>query len=164
MVADAARRELVAVAGDVVLERLDRERILPLSASSPPCGIEKGLCENSTFFSSSSHSYIGKSTTQANSNRSLVDKLQILADFHAREPGEFGEFVRIASDEERGVARLEAERKADRLDALRADVIGERPAPAHAGGLRVGGKRRLVLRAVEEEHVAKPRLAFALRP
>ena len=70
----------------------------------------------------------------------LVDKLEFLADFRAREPGEFGELVRIAGDEECGVASLEAERKADRLDALRANVVGERPAPAHSGRLRVGAK------------------------
>ena len=40
------------------------------SASSPPCGIENGLWEKSIFFSSSFHSYIGKSTIQQNSKRS----------------------------------------------------------------------------------------------
>ena len=42
------------------------------SASSPPCGMEKGLCEKSIFFSSSFHSYIGKSTIQQNSNSSFL--------------------------------------------------------------------------------------------
>jgi hypothetical protein len=41
------------------------------NASSPPCGIENGLCEKSIFFSFSSYSYIGKSTIHASSNRSL---------------------------------------------------------------------------------------------
>ena len=40
------------------------------SASSPPCGIENGLCEKSIFPVSSSRSYIGKSTIQPKSNRS----------------------------------------------------------------------------------------------
>ena len=31
-------------------------------------GIENGLCEKSIFFSSSFHSYIGKSTIQQNAN------------------------------------------------------------------------------------------------
>ncbi len=35
-------------------------------------GIENGLCEKSIFFSSSFHSYIGKSTIQQNSKRSLA--------------------------------------------------------------------------------------------
>ncbi|MNN56243.1 hypothetical protein D3C81_1711610 [compost metagenome] len=37
-------------------------------ASMPPCGIEKGLWLKSTFFSSSDHSNIGKSTIQQNLN------------------------------------------------------------------------------------------------
>src|SRR4051812_31776744 len=41
------------------------------SASSPPCGIENGLCEKSTFLSSSLYSYIGNSTIQASAKRSL---------------------------------------------------------------------------------------------
>src|SRR3981081_3825178 len=43
----------------------------PRSASRPPCGIENGLCEKSTFLSSSLYSHIGKPTIQASSNRSL---------------------------------------------------------------------------------------------
>ena len=39
------------------------------SAASPPCGMENGLWEKSIFFSSSFHSYIGKSTIQQNSKR-----------------------------------------------------------------------------------------------
>src|ERR1041384_2910312 len=35
-------------------------------------GIENGLCEKSPFFSSSFHSYIGKSTIQQNSNLSFA--------------------------------------------------------------------------------------------
>ena len=34
------------------------------SASIPPCGMEKGLCEKATALASSSHSYMGKSTIQ----------------------------------------------------------------------------------------------------
>ncbi len=34
----------------------------------PPWGAENGLCENWIFFSSSFHSYMGKSTIQQNSN------------------------------------------------------------------------------------------------
>ncbi len=57
MVADAAGGDLEAVADEVVLERLDRQRILrSFSASMPPCGIENGLWAKSTFFSSSFHS------------------------------------------------------------------------------------------------------------
>ncbi len=37
----------------------------------------------------------------------LIDKLELLADLGAREPGEFAEFVRIAGDKERRVAHGE---------------------------------------------------------
>src|SRR3546814_10505079 len=40
------------------------------NASISPCGMEKGLCEKSTFLLSSSYSYIGKSTIQQNLNTS----------------------------------------------------------------------------------------------
>ena len=120
------------------------------------------MCEKSIFFSSSFHSNIGKSTIQANSNRSLVDELQVLRRLCAREPGKLDEFVGIAGDEEGGVAGLQPELRADRLDALGADVVGERAAPAHARRLGVVLKRRLVLGAVEEQDVAEAGLA--LRP
>ena len=119
------------------------QRAHVLQRLRPPCGIENGLCEKSTFFSSSFHSNIGKSTIQANSNRASSTSLRSCADLGAREAGEFGELVRIAGDEERRVARLQAERRADRLDALRADVVGERAAPADARRLR--GRRRGVV-------------------
>ena len=94
----------------------------------------------------------------------LVDELELLPHFRAREPREFGELVRIARDEERRVARLEPELNADRLGSLRADVVGDRTAPAHSARLRVGRERRLVAGAVEEQDVAEARLALALRP
>ena len=73
-------------------------------ASSPPCGIEKGLWEKSIFFSSSFHSYIGKSTIQQNSKRFLIDELELAADPGARLAGELVELVRLAGDEEHRVA------------------------------------------------------------
>src|SRR3972149_11433679 len=42
------------------------------NSSTAKFGIENGLCEKSIFFSSSLHSYIGKSTIQQNSKRSLA--------------------------------------------------------------------------------------------
>ncbi len=94
----------------------------------------------------------------------LVDELELLADFRAREPSEFAKLGRIARHEEGRVARLEAERQAHRLDAFRANVVGERPAPAHPGRLRVGLQRGLVLGSIEKQNVSEPRLSLALRP
>ena len=131
-----------------------QQRILVVRVEREKCfgsmfGIENGLWEKSIFFSSSFHSYIGKSTIQQNSKRSFVDQLQLLAELGAREAGEFPEFVGIAGDKERGVAVLQPERKTDRGGALRADVVGER-----AGALA----------ALAPEDVAETGLALALRP
>ena len=79
----------------------------------------------------------------------LVDEVQLLAELGAREPGELPEFVGIAGDEERGIALLQAELRADRRGALRTDVVGERA-------------RALI--ALAPHDVAEARLALALRP
>jgi hypothetical protein len=118
-------------------------------ASRPPCGIENGLCEKSTFFSSSFHSNIGKSTIQQNLNCSLGHQLQLGPDPGAGQAGELGEHGRIAGHEEGGVALAQAQRLHQRLGRL-AQVLGDRAAP-----------RALVFRP---EDVAQARLALALRP
>ena len=92
-------------------------------------GIENGLWEKSIFFSSSFHSYIGKSTIQQNSKRSFSIRFELLADLGARRPGELHELVRLAGDEERRVADAEAELLRDLLGALRPDVRASGPAP-----------------------------------
>ena len=94
----------------------------------------------------------------------LVDELQILADLCARRAGEFGEFFRVAGDEKSRVAGIQAELGADRLDALRPDIIGERAATADAAGVRIFLQAGLVPGAVEEQDIAQPRLSLALRP
>ena len=67
-------------------------------------GMENGLWEKSIFFSSSLHSYIGKSTIQQNSKRSLATRPSSSPIRRAREPGEFHEILRLAGDKEHGVA------------------------------------------------------------
>src|SRR3954463_16438678 len=64
----------------------------PLSASRPPCGIENGLCEKSTFLSSSLYSYIGKSTIQASSKRSLSIRFSSSPSFVRARPENFQNF------------------------------------------------------------------------
>ena len=61
------------------------------NASTSMFGIENGLCEKSIFFSSSFHSYIGKSTIQQNSKWSLSMRFELLADLGARGTGELHE-------------------------------------------------------------------------
>src|SRR5450830_1702940 len=48
------------------------------NSSTPRFGIENGLWEKSIFFSSTFHSYIGKSTIQQNSKRSLALRPDVL--------------------------------------------------------------------------------------
>ena len=79
----------------------------------------------------------------------LVDQVQLLAELGAREAGEFPELVGIAGDEERGIALLQAELRADRRGPLRADIVG---------------KRTGALAALAPHDVAEPGLALALRP
>src|SRR6266850_931636 len=63
------------------------------SASRPPCGIENGLCEKSTFLSSSLYSYIGKSTIQASSNRSLSIRFNSSPSLVRASPANFPDLV-----------------------------------------------------------------------
>ena len=81
------------------------------SASSPPCGIEKGLWLKSTFFASSSYSYIGKSTIQQNLNASSLDQAELLGDPGAGRAGELRRLICLAGGEEDAVVGAEAERR-----------------------------------------------------
>ena len=100
-------------------------------------------------FSSSFHSYIGKSTIQQKAKRSSSISLRSRPTFWRAAPAKATNLSGPAADEEHGVAVAEAELVADRLGALRADVLGDR-----AGAFAV----------VAEEDVAEARLALALRP
>src|SRR5262249_23944415 len=78
VIADGAGGKLDSVADDVVLDRLDGQDRLAFGggdgeeSSGAMFGIENGLWEKSILFSSSFHSYIGKSTIQQNSKRSFL--------------------------------------------------------------------------------------------
>src|SRR5665213_1295574 len=75
MVADRAGRQFGAVADDVVLDRLEvKQRILVVRIERQKLlrlhvRHRERVWEKSIFFSSSFHSYIGKSTIQQNSKR-----------------------------------------------------------------------------------------------
>ena len=80
----------------------------------------------------------------------LGDQAELFADLGARGTGELDEVLRLAGDEEAGVADAEPQLIGDLLGALRPDVLGERTGAA--------------LLAFAPEDVAEARLAFALRP
>src|SRR5690606_26305673 len=79
----------------------------------------------------------------------LVDKVELLANTGARETGKLDGLLGVARDKKRCVASLQAKRCADRLGALRPDVVGERAS---------------TLTAFTPHDVAEAGLAFALRP
>ena len=81
----------------------------------------------------------------------LGDQIELVADLGARRTGELDEVLRLAGDEEHGiaVARGRADRRLLRC-APAPMILGERP--------------RAALLAFAPEDVAEPRLALALRP
>ena len=79
----------------------------------------------------------------------LVDEAELTTDPLPRRAGKHRELLRPPADEEDGVAVLEPKLLTDRVSALDADVLGDRP-----GALAV----------VAEEDVAEARLPLALRP
>src|SRR5690606_35086944 len=82
----------------------------------------------------------------------FLDETQFRADARARLSGEARELRGLAGDEEDGIAFLEAELRADRFGALRADVLRDRPCAFQRPAF------------VAEEDVAQARLPLALRP
>ena len=78
-------------------------------------GIENGLWEKSIFFSSSFHSYIGKSTIQQNSKRSLAIRPSSSPTLVRAGPANLHELLRLAGDEEHRVADAEPELIGDLL-------------------------------------------------
>ena len=100
--------------------------------------MENGLWEKSTFFSSSIHSNIGKSTIQHRRNSPSAMRSESVPTLGAGETGELVDGGRVARGEEDGVARLEAELRAHRLGALGAEVLGDR---ARALGSRPRARR-----------------------
>ena len=71
-------------------------------------GIENGLWEKSIFFSSSFHSYIGKSTIQQNSKRSLSIRPSSSPILVRAAPASLAARGRLAGGEEHRVAGLRA--------------------------------------------------------
>ena len=81
VVPDGAGGQLDAVAHDVVLVGVDRERIFRLQGFQAALRHREGVVgEGRPFSSSSFHSYIGKSTIQAELEAVLVDERQLASD------------------------------------------------------------------------------------
>jgi hypothetical protein len=148
---------IALIAKSVVLRRSSaRNSSTPCSASRTDCARSRSSCLPRSIRTSGSRRSSRIRTGPCRSG-------QFLADFGAREAGEFPEAFGIAGDEERGVAGLEAELRCGSLGPLRADVVGERacppsppsrqnrcsrapagprPAPRNSSGRRRRGRRR----------------------
>ena len=153
----AAGGELVAVADDVVLEGQDAEdRFLVLRVSARNArsmfGIENGLWEKSMRFSSSFHSYIGKSTIQQNANWSFSARPSSSPMRTRALPASAAAFSGRRRREEHRVARLEPAFSRDRRLHRGGDELGDRP---------LAGERAALLL---EHDVAEARRALGARP
>ena len=114
--------------------------------------MEKGLWEKSIFFSSSFHSYIGKSTIQQNSNTSVLQSPKSSPTRMRAAPGELRRLVGLVAGEEHRVARLEPALATSAFCAVGGHELGDRP---------LAGQR---LALALEDDVAETRRALALRP
>src|SRR5690348_3481621 len=149
MVADAAGGDLIAVAGDVVLERLDGERVLRRERLESALRHRERVVREVdllVFLVVLIHREVDD---PGELEPVLVDQVQFLAEFGPRKAGKLPEFVGLAGNEERRVAFLQTELLTDRSGTFRPDVVRKR-----AGSLA----------AFAPEDVAEARLALALRP
>src|SRR3954469_10435449 len=149
VVADAARGDLVTVAGDIVLERLDGQRVLRLQRLQAPLRHRERVVREVdllVFLVVLVHREVDD---PGEFEALLVDQVQLLAELGAGKTCKFPELLRITGDEEGGIALLQAELRADSSGTLRADIVGQGTG---------------ALAALAPHDVAEARLALALRP
>src|SRR5690606_11461139 len=152
MVADAAGGNLIAIADQIVLEGLDRERVFVVQR------VDAALRHRERVVAEVDALFVlvplieRKIDDPAKLKAIAVDEVQFLTCPGARRTGEGREFLRVSCDEECRVTIRQAKLLADRLGALLADVLGDRA-------------RALELVAfLAPENVAETGLALALRP
>src|SRR6266478_415575 len=149
VVADAARSNLVAVAGDVVLKRLDGQRVLDLQRLKPALRHRKWIVREVDLLLFLVVFVHRKIDDPGEFEPIPFDQVQLVAEFGAGKAGKLPELVGIAGDEERGIAILQPQGIAYSRCPFRADVIGE---------------RTCALAALAPHDVTEPGLALALRP
>src|SRR5206468_11136951 len=134
--------------GDVVLERLDGQRVLRLQRVEAALRHRERVVREVdllVFLVVLVHREVDD---PGELEPILVDQVQFLTELGAGQARELPEFFRVAGDEESRIAPLQAELRADRSRPLRADVVGE---------------RTRALAALAPHDVAEAGLAFALR-
>ncbi len=152
MVAQPARDDLEAVADQVVLERLDGERVLVFQRFHAALRHRERIVREVDLLLVLVPLEEGEIDDPGEFEAVFIDKAELLPCPVARRARELVELGRIAGREEHGIAIAEAQLGADRLGALLADVLGD-------------GARALELVAfLAPEDIAKAGLALALCP
>src|SRR5690348_7108491 len=148
VIANRARRQLDAVADDVVLERFDRQRVLAFERIKAALRHREGIVREldlAGFLVAFVHREIDDPTEFEDT---VARQIEIAAEFDARGGGERPEYGGLAGDEEYGLAVLEAK--------LRPQTFG-------AFGAEIGGYRAGAIGTAEED-VTHAGLTLALRP
>src|SRR5579859_1566464 len=142
VVPDRARRQLHAVADDVVLEGEDIERILALQRLQPALRHRERIVREVDLLVVLVILEHWEVDDPAELEALLIDQAELFAHAGAGEAGELGRLRFLASREEQPVIRPEAERVGHRVHALFAMVLGDRAAPlaALAGGVAEAGE------------------------
>ena len=135
VITDRARRQFDAVADDVVLDRLDRQQLVLVVRIEREEFLDRqvrhrervvGEVDLLLFLVPLVHREIDD---PAELEAVLGDQPKLFADLRARRAGEFDEILRLAGDEEHGVADAELELIGDLLRAFRPDFLASGPAP-----------------------------------
>ena len=124
MVADGAGTQFRAVADDVVLERLDGQRILRVQRLQPALRQAEGVVAEidlAGFLVQLEHREIGD---PAEAERSLLDQPELFPEPRAHQASEFRGRVAFAGSEEHRVADAQAAAGADRFGAFRFQIAG----------------------------------------
>ena len=126
VVADGARRQLDAVADDVVLVGLDGQRVLRLKRFHAALRHRERVVaevDQAGFLVQFVHREVGD---PAEAELALGDQAELVAELGPDLTGEFRRFVLLACGEEDGVAGVEAAGDADGFGAVGFQVAGDR--------------------------------------
>ena len=150
VVPDRTRRQLHAVADDVVLVGFERQQLLvalgPFQRRKPALRHGERVVGEVDLLLLLVPLVHRKVDDPAELELVLIDQIQLAADLGARLAGELVELGRIAGGEERRVAHLEAHLLPDGACPLGTDILGNRPGATFL--------------ALAPENVAEARLAF----
>src|SRR6185503_4678156 len=132
MVADGTRRQLHAVADDVVLERLDRERVLAGERFEPALRHREWVVAEVDLPCVGIELVHWEIDDPAEFEHAGFVEVQLAADADARLAGEFRGLILRVADEEDGVAVLEAHRALELRGTRLVEELRDRALPRAA--------------------------------